>query len=131
MPTAAATWQEKAERLRESRGISIPALAKRLRRSERTVRSWLRRTRKPLREAGIVQEVAVALAVPPSWLLNGLDDEPPPRAAAKAIPENLVESVPERFRPLVYALADPDCAQWLLEQLALFRRARGPRGSGR
>lgn len=78
-----------------------------------------------------MQEIAVALAVPPSWLLNGIDDEPPPRAAAKAIPDNLLDSVPERFRPLVYAVADHECAEWLLEQLALYRRARGPRAPGR
>lgn len=126
-----ATWREKVEQLLAEREISVRRLAARIGKPERTVRTWIRGTRTPLRETQVVAALATALAVPPSWLLNGKSDPPPPPAATTAIAEDFLASVPERFRPLVYAIADPECAEWLLEQLALYRKAKGSRGSGR
>lgn len=125
------SWREKVEKLLTKRELSVRKLAARMGKPERTVRTWIAGTREPLHETQVVAQLATALAVPPAWLQNGVDDEPPHPAAVRAISEDLLSAVPERFRPLVYAIADPECAEWLLEQLGLYRKAKGSRGSPR
>ncbi|MCC7138147.1 MAG: hypothetical protein IT460_06920 [Planctomycetes bacterium] len=121
-------WQEKVAKLLSARRISCRRLAKRLGKSERTVRAWISGTNEPLHETEVVAQLAAALQVPAPWLLNGRDDEPPAPVAARTIPDDLVALIPERFRPLVYAMADPEAAEWMLSQLQLYERARGSRG---
>lgn len=99
-------------------------------RNERTVRTWIAGANEPLHETEVVAQLAAALHVPVPWLLNGRDDEPPTPVAARTIPDDLVALLPERFRPLVYAMADPETADWLLAQLELYQRARGSRMRG-
>lgn len=122
--TGPISWQSKVRTLIGERRISARALALKMGRSERTVRSWLDGTNRPLEEKTVVAQFAAALDVSAGWLTDGVASAVVARAAAERIPESVIERVPARYRRLAYALADDETADWLLAQLDLYERAR-------